>query len=33
MGYKHKILEVDITETEAYQSTYKGKTRKEHNLS
>jgi len=29
MVYKHKILELDITETEAYQSTYKGKTRSE----
>ena len=29
MAYKHKILELDITETEAYQSTYKGKTRSE----
>ena len=29
MGYKNKYIEVDITETEAYQKTYKGKKRSE----
>jgi len=29
MGYKAKYLEVDITETEAYQKTYKGTKRSE----
>jgi len=29
MGYKTKYLEVDITETEAYQKTYKGTKRSE----
>lgn len=29
MGYKTKTLELDITQTEAYQKTYKGKTRSE----
>lgn len=29
MGYKVKTLELDITQTEAYQKTYKGKKRSE----